>query len=45
MATKINKKLERHLTVIAKRHSYMVEERGDLKTRNNDRDDFLDVSV
>lgn len=30
---------------IAKEHCFAVEERGDLKARNNDVEDFLEISV
>lgn len=30
---------------IAKEYSYDVHERGDLETRHNDTEDFLDISV
>lgn len=45
MATIINKTTERELLKIAKRYSASVEQRGDLKARNNDSEDFLDISV
>ena len=39
-------KIEReNLMEIAKKHIYPVEERGDLETRDNDSEDFLDVAV
>lgn len=45
MATIINKTTERELLKIAKRFSASVEQRGDLKARNNDSEDFIDISV
>lgn len=33
------------LLEIAQEHSFAVEERGDLKARNNDVEDFLEISV
>lgn len=45
MATIISKTTERELLKIAKRFSASVEQRGDLKTRNNDSEDFIDISV
>lgn len=45
MVTKIDRKLEKQLTGIAKCHSYMVEKRGNLKTQSNDSDDFPDISA
>lgn len=45
MATIINKTTERELLKIAKRFSSSVEQRGDLKARNNDSEDFIDISV
>ena len=45
-ATKrINERRDRALLEIAKNHSYAIEERGDLEKRNNDSEDFLEVSV
>ena len=45
-ATKrINGKRDKALLEIAKKHSYAIEERGDLEKRNNDSEDFLEVSV
>ena len=45
-ATKrINEKRDKALLEIAKKHSYAIEERGDLEKRNNDSEDFLEVSV
>ncbi|HEQ7722690.1 TPA: hypothetical protein VHV97_000635 [Streptococcus pyogenes] len=41
----MNKKLEKKLYDIAAKHSYAVEHRGDLKSRHNDGDDYLDMSV
>lgn len=45
MAVVINKTTEKELLKIAKRFSPEVEARGDLKARNNDSEDFLDISV
>ncbi len=45
MAVIINKTTEKELLKIAKRYSASVEQRGDLKARNNDSEDFLDISV
>ena len=41
----MNKKIQKQLEQIAIANSYAVEERGDLETRNSDREDFLDISV
>ena len=45
MATIINKTTEKELLKIAKRYSVTVEQRGDLKARGSDSEDFIDVSV
>lgn len=45
MANKELKKENLQLLEIAKKHSYAVENRGDLEKRNNDSEDFLDISV
>ncbi len=45
MATIINKTTEKELLKIAKRYSVSVEQRGDLKVRGSDSEDFIDVSV
>lgn len=42
---KLSKKESRSLVEIAKKYMYPVEKRGDLETRDNDEEDFLDVSV
>lgn len=42
---KLSKKESRNLVEIAKKYMYPVEKRGDLETRDNDKEDFLDVSV
>ena len=45
-ATKrINDRRDQVLLEIAKKHSCAIEERGDLEKRNNDSEDFLEVSV
>ena len=45
MANKELKKENLQLLEIAKKNSYAVETRGDLEKRNNDSEDFLDISV
>lgn len=45
MATIISKATEKKLLQIAKQYSASVKQRGDLKERNNDADDFIDISV
>lgn len=40
-----NKNIEKELIEIAKRNSTAVEYRGDLEKRNNDAEDFIEVSV
>ena len=45
MAKKELKNENLQLLEIAKKHSYAVENRGDLEKRNNDSEDFLDISV
>ncbi len=45
MATIITKATEKKLLQIAKQYSVSVEERGDLKVRNSDSEDFIDISV
>lgn len=35
----------KQLLEIAKKHSFEVEDRGDLEVRHNDSEDFLEVSV
>lgn len=45
MAKKELKNENLQLLEIAKKHSYAVESRGDLEKRNNDSEDFLDISV
>ena len=42
---KLSKKELESLVEIARKHIYPVEARGDLETRDNDSEDFLDVSV
>ncbi|WP_373486100.1 DUF6900 domain-containing protein [Acetobacterium malicum] len=42
---KINTKDYEKLLKIAKEAFYSIEQRGDLETRHNDHEDFLDVSV
>lgn len=42
---KLSKKERESLVEIAKKYIYPVEARGDLETRDNDSEDFLDVSV
>ena len=37
--------MEAKLLKIAKKHFYAVEERGSLATRDNDHEDFFEVSV
>lgn len=45
-ATKrINDRRNQALLEIAKKHSCAIEERGDLEKRNNDSEDFLELSV
>jgi len=45
-ATKrINDRRDQALLEIAKKHSCAIEERGDLEKRNNDSEDFLELSV
>ena len=44
MANKELKKENLQLLEIAKKNSYAVENRGDLEKRNNDSEDFLDIS-
>ena len=45
-ATKrINEKRDKALLEIAKKNSCAIEERGDFEKRNNDSEDFLEVSV
>ena len=41
----LSKKELESLVEIARKHIYPVEARGDLETRDNDSEDFLDVSV
>ena len=45
MAKKELKNENLQLLEIAKKNSYAVENRGDLEKRNNDSEDFLDISV
>ena len=45
MAKKELKNENLRLLEIAKKNSYAVENRGDLERRNNDSEDFLDISV
>lgn len=45
MATIISKATEKKLLQIAKQYSASVKQRGDLKERKNDADDFIDISV
>lgn len=45
MEKKISKATEKKLLEIAKENSIVIKERGDLKVRNSDSDDFIDVSV
>lgn len=42
---KYSKKTERQLLEIAMRNIPPVADRRDLKTRNSDREDFLDIAV
>ena len=42
---KYSKKTEQQLLEIAMQHMPPVADRGDLKTRNSDREDFLDIAV
>lgn len=42
---KYSKKTERKLLEIAMQHMPPVADRGDLKTRNSDSEDFLNVAV
>ena len=37
--------MKKQLIEIAKKNSYSIEERGDLKTRNSDSADFIEMSV
>lgn len=37
--------MDAKLLEIAKKHFYPVEERGNLETRDNDHEDFFEVSV
>lgn len=39
------RKLEEKVLGIAKKHSYAVEERGDLDRRGSDLEDFIELSV
>lgn len=41
----MNKKTAAQLLEIAKQNSVEVEDRGDLESRHNDSEDFLEVSV
>ena len=41
----MNKTLQKQLEKIAKENSYVIEQRGDLETRNSDSEDFLEISV
>lgn len=37
--------MKKQLVEIAKKHSYSIETRGDLESRYNDDEDFIEVSV
>ena len=41
----MKKASKRKIFNIAKQHIVQLPERGELKTRNNDSDDFLDIAV
>lgn len=41
----MNKKIEKALEKIAMEESYAIEVRGGLDSRNNDKDDFKEISV
>lgn len=41
----MTKKIEKTLLEIAKKNNWEIEDRGDLETRHNDGDDFIEVSV
>lgn len=41
----MTKKLEKELYKIAAAYSYAAEERGNLKEKDNDSEDFLDINV
>ena len=41
----MTKKIEKTLLEIAKKNNCEIEDRGDLETRHNDGDDFIEVSV
>lgn len=43
--TKTSKTTQQALLNIAKKHSWEIENRGDLETRMSDADDFIEVSV
>ncbi|WP_296561418.1 hypothetical protein [uncultured Acetobacterium sp.] len=42
---RISQKDYENLLKIAKEAFYSIEQRGDLETRDNDHEDFLDISV
>lgn len=42
---RISKREYAAILEIAKRNSFLIEERGDLKTRSSDEEDFLDMAV
>lgn len=37
--------MKKQLVEIAKKHSYSIETRGDLESRHNDDEDFIEMSV
>lgn len=41
----MTEKEKKQLLDLAKKYIYGVQERGDLETRNNDSEDFMDVAV
>lgn len=41
----MNKNIEKALEKIAMEESYSIEERGGLDSRNNDDEDFMEISV
>ena len=45
MVTKISKATERKLLEIAKQNSVAIENRGDLKRRYSDSEDFIEIPV
>lgn len=42
---KLTKAEAKKLLAIAKKHSYSIEERGDLEQRWNDSEDFIEMAV